>query len=151
MKKQPKAAKLTNREITANEIQKEMRKLKREYDREYNPLAAEVRDANEAILNRLHDLLFDGLFVEGPYGFTIEVVSGRSRPRKATDAECRRALINDHGVEIPIALYGDIPAQVVAALRARVKLHQAAIRRIVAAGKRGELVAVRPPRKPVKR
>lgn len=117
--------------------------------RQYNPIAAKVKDANESLLNRLHELLFYPLFVSGPDGFVVE----ESGSRLATDEESLQTTIDDYGESFAVNLYGDIPAQVVAGLRARIKLHQAAIRRILAAGKRGELKAVRvpmPKRKAVK-
>lgn len=125
---------------------KELRKLERQHDRSYNPIAHAVKDANEALLDRLHELLFYPLFVCGPDGF----VADEDGLRRATDAESRETSIDDYGEPFRVKLFGDIPAQVIAGLQARIKLHQAAIRRIRAAGKRGELVAVRPKRKAVK-
>ncbi len=138
----------TDEEIAAKVIRKELQKSRREYNREHNPIADRVREANRAMLDHLHELLFDPLWVCGPDGFVND--EGVKGHRRATDAESLQCSVEDYGKEFTVDLYGDIPAQVIAGLRARIKLHQDAIRRIRAAGKRGELVAVPVSRKAVK-
>lgn len=141
MKRQSKKlAKQTDKEIAAQS-------LADEHER-HNPLADELRDANMAMLDRLHELLFDPLWVCGPDGFVHD--DGSTKSRRATDAESREFTIESYCDAFRVNLYGDISAQVVAWLRAQIKLHQAAIRRVVAAGKRGELKGVRAKRKAVK-
>ncbi len=141
MKKQPKPTKKpAAKEVAAQGLRKELQKSRREYNREYNPLADRVRTANKSMLDHLHELLFDPLWVCGPDGFVN--AEGEPGRRRATDAESLQCSIEDYGKEFPVDLYGDIPAQVIAGLQARIKLHQDAIRRVRAAGKRGELVAV---------